>query len=92
MTQGVLVRIRRAVRERRYLITDHALEEADADTLTLTDVLDVLLNGYLSAVYTDDFRGPRYAIRYRIGDAEAEVVCRFRPDGSLLIVITIYVL
>ncbi len=35
MSEGVLIRIRRAVREKRYQMTDHALEEADDDDLTL---------------------------------------------------------
>jgi len=91
MTHDVLLRIRRAVRERRLLFTDHALEEADADQLTLAAILDVLLYGYLWAVYTEDHRGTRYVIRDAVDAREAEVVCRFREDGSLLIIITVYV-
>lgn len=63
MYEGVINLIRRAVREKRYLITDHALEEADADELTLEDILYVLLNGDLDSTYRDDPRGIRYVIR-----------------------------
>ncbi|HRL14691.1 MAG TPA: DUF4258 domain-containing protein [Aggregatilineales bacterium] len=91
MTDDVLTRIRRAVREKRYQMTDHALEEADADDLTLDDILKVLLTGDLDSVYTDDPRGPRYVVRGDVGEAEVDVVCRFRSDGTLLIVITVYV-
>ena len=59
MDRGVLRRIGRAVRERKYQMTDHALEEADADTLTLDDRRNVPLNGDLDSTYTDDPRGPR---------------------------------
>ena len=91
MSEEILTRIRRAVREKRYQITDHALEEADADDLTLDDILDVLMNGDLDSTYTDDPRGPRYIIRGSVDEDEVDVVCRFRSDGTLLIVITVYV-
>lgn len=89
MSDGILTRIRRAVREKRYQVTDHALEEADADDLTLDDILDILLDGDLDSTYTDDPRGPRYVIRGDMGEDEVDVVCRFRSDGKLLIIITV---
>ncbi|MBZ0278329.1 MAG: DUF4258 domain-containing protein [Anaerolineae bacterium] len=91
MSDEVLARIRRAVREKRYQMTDHALEEADADHLTLDDILNVLLNGGLDSTFTDDPRGPRYVVRGDVGEDEVDVVCRFHSDGTLLIIITVYV-
>lgn len=91
MNTGIHRHIRRAVREKQYLITDHALEEADADNLTLEDIRYVLLNGDLDSTYTDDPRGPRYVIRGILRNNEVDVVCRFRSNGSLLIIITVYV-
>ena len=91
MNRGVLRRIRRAVRQRRYQMTDHALEEADADNLTLADIKNVLLNGNLDSTYKDDLRGPRYVIRGDVAEHPVDVVCRFRSDGRLLIIITLYV-
>ena len=91
MNRGVLRRIRRAVRESQYQMTDHALEEADADTLTLNNIRNVLLNGDLDSTYTDDPRGSRYVIRGDVDENPVNVVCRFRSDGRLLIIITIYV-
>jgi hypothetical protein len=72
-------------------MTDHVLEEADADDLTLDEIRNVLLNGDLDSTYTDDPRGPRYVIRGPIGENPVDVVCRFRSDGRLLIIITVYV-
>jgi hypothetical protein len=89
--QDILARIRRAVREKRYQFTDHALEEADADSLTLADIRHVLLQGYVEAVYTEDWRGVRYVIRELVRKEPVDVVCRFRHDGTLLIIITAYV-
>lgn len=91
MSAEILARIRSAVREKRYQMTDHALEEADDDDLTLDDILDVLLNGDLDSTYTDDPRGPRYVIRGDVDEDEVDVVCRFRHDGTLLIIVTVYV-
>jgi hypothetical protein len=91
VSNSILRRIRRAVRQKRYQMTDHALEEADADNLTLDDILEVLLNGDLDATYTDDPRGPRYVIRGDVDVDPVDVVCRFRNDGRLLIIITVYV-
>jgi len=91
MQSDILARIRKAVREKRYQITDHALEEADNDNLTLDDIVDVLLHGVLDSAYTDDMRGSRYAVRGDIDENEVDVVCRFRQDGALVIVITVYV-
>ena len=91
MSDSILIAIRRAVREHRYQMTDHALEEADADDLTLEDIVYVLLNGDLDSTYTDDPRGTRYVVRGDIDEVEVDVVCRFRTDGTLLIIITVYV-
>ena len=62
MSDGVLLRIRRAVQNGRYVFTDHVLEEAEADNLTTDDVLQVLLTGDLDSTYSDDPRGVRYVI------------------------------
>lgn len=62
MSDGVLLRIRRAVQNGCYVFTDHVLEEAEADNLTTDDVLQVLLTGGLDSTYHDDPRGVRYVI------------------------------
>lgn len=74
MTENVLKQIRQAVRDKRYQISDHALEEADADALTLNDILTVLSHGDLDSSYTDDPRGARYVIRGYVDEYEVDVV------------------
>jgi hypothetical protein len=90
MSEQILTKIRACVREKRYRFTDHALEEADADDLTLVDILHVLNTGYLDSIYTEDSRGTRYVVRGDVIDTEVDVVCRFQRDGTLLIIITVY--
>ena len=83
-------RIQRAILVGNYEFTDHAIEEAYADDLSLQDVVDVLLHGDIDSVYTEDLRGTRYVVRGDIDNFEVDVVCRFRSDGVLLIIITVY--
>ncbi len=91
MNNEILARIRKAVREKRYIFTDHALEEADNDDLTLSDIIWILLNGDLDSIRTDDPRGTRYIVRGDIDEFEVDVVCRFNQEGILLIIITVYI-
>lgn len=91
MNESILGRIRKAVREKRYIFTDHALEEADNDDLTLSDIIWILFNGDLDSILTDDPRGMRYVVRGDIDELEIDVVCRFNQEGILLIIITVYV-
>jgi hypothetical protein len=35
--------------------------------------------------------GPRYVVGGDVGKSEVDVVCRFNRDGSVLIIITVYV-
>ena len=87
----LLKRIHKAIRERRYIFTDHAIEEAQDDGILLSDIIAVLLHGEIDSVYTEDIRGTRYVIRGDVNHFEVDVVCRFRSDGKLLIIITVYV-
>lgn len=90
MSREILARIHRAVRDGRYFITDHALDEAGIDNLLEEDIVEVLLTGALDSIYTDDSRGPRYVVHGDVDEFEIDVVCRFRRDGTLLIIITVY--
>jgi Domain of unknown function (DUF4258) len=88
---GEIDRIRKAVREGNYVFTDHVIEEAQADDLLLEDVIQVLLSGEIDSTYSDDPRGTRYVVRGDSDGLEIDVVCRFKRDGTLLIIITVYI-
>lgn len=90
MHEQILTKIRACVREKRYRFTDHALEEADADDVSLSDIIDILNTGYIDSIYTEDRRGIRYVVRGTVSGFEVDVVCRFQNDGTLLIIITVY--
>lgn len=83
--------IRRAIRQKHYEFTIHALEEMDEDDLDERDVCYAVLHGNLSSELTDDPRGTRFVVNGPCYDPEriTEVVCRFLPSGMLRI-ITVY--
>src|SRR5690349_9300225 len=86
---SAIKRIRKAVRERRVELSDHAFEEMDNDQLTLADIRDVLLNGSIHRTHENDRRGIQYLVRGTIGDHDVEVVCRFL-SSDILRIITVY--
>ena len=86
----VLTRIRAAVRDGRYEVTDHAKQEAEADEFDPTDVRHAVLEGELVRRYTRDPRGARYKLFGPALDGRMMyVVCRFNEFGDLRI-LTVY--
>jgi hypothetical protein len=91
MERGALERIRRAVLEQRYALTEHAYLEMDADKLNVLDVEAAILTGGIHQVLTNDRRGRRYLVHGKACDevTPVAVVARFADNGQLL-VITVY--
>ena len=91
MSQKTLNRIRQAVLDQRYVLSEHAYDEMDDDRLDVLDVESALLTGELEEVLTRDPRGTRYVV---VGTAcdqitPVGVVVRFVEHDQLL-VITVY--
>jgi hypothetical protein len=91
MASRELERIRNAILDHRYSLTEHAYEEMDDDRLDVLDVEAAILTGGIDQVLTADPRGTRYVV---IGNATDEqtavgVVVRFVEQDQLL-VITVY--
>ena len=91
MASRELERIRSAILERRYTLTEHAYEEMEEDHLDVLDVESAILTGEIDQVLTKDPRGTRYLL---MGDATDQqtpvgVVVRFVEHDQLLI-ITVY--
>jgi len=86
-----LERIRSAVLDQRYALTEHAYDEMDADGLDVLDVEAAALTGRMEQVLTDDPRGVRYVVVGTACDLATPVgiVVRFRENDQLLIV-TVY--
>ena len=91
MASRELERIRNAILDQRYTLTEHAYDEMNEDNLDVLDVEAAILTGEIDQVLTMDPRGTRYVV---IGNATDEstpvgVVCRFVELDQLLIV-TVY--
>ena len=91
MASRELERIRNAILDHQYSLTEHAYEEMDDDNLDVLDVEAAILTGEIDQVLTVDPRGTRYVV---IGNATDEqtvvgVVTRFVEHNQILI-ITVY--
>ena len=91
MASRELERIRNAILDRRYTLTEHAYDEMEEDHLDVLDVESAVLTGTLDEVLTVDPRGTRFVV---IGNATDQVtpvgvVGRFVEHDQLL-VITVY--
>ena len=91
MASRELERIRNAILEHRYTLTEHAYEEMDDDDLDVLDVEAAILTGEIDQVLTADPRGTRYVVIGNGTDQQTAigVVGRFVEHGQLLIV-TVY--
>ena len=89
----LLEQIQSAIIENRYRVTDHALEELEADSLHVVDLVSAILTGLIERVQPaePDTPGPRYTVVGKATDLETQiaVVCRFVVEKRLL-VITVY--
>jgi hypothetical protein len=91
MASRELERIRNAILDQRYTLTEHAYDEMDEDNLDVLDVESAILTGRLDQVLTMDPRGTRYVVIGTATDQQTPVgvVVRFVEHDQLLI-ITVY--
>jgi hypothetical protein len=91
MARRALDRIRNAILDQRYTLTEHAYDEMDEDGLDVLDVESAVLTGKLEQTLTHDPRGTRYVFVGRATDEQTPVgvVVRFVSSNELL-VLTVY--
>jgi hypothetical protein len=91
MASRELERIRSAILDHRYTLTEHAFDEMDEDNLDVLDVESAILTGQIDQVLTMDPRGTRHVIIGMATDqvTSVGVVVRFVEHDQLLI-ITVY--
>ena len=91
MASRELQRIRNAILDHRYVLTEHAYEEMEKDRLDVLDVESAILTGEIQRALTMDPRGRRYVVVGKATDQETPVgvVARFVEHDQLL-VITVY--
>jgi len=92
MHPRILKKLRNCIRERRYVVTLHALDEMDDDSLSIFDVERVILTGEIVERQRDSTtRERKYLVQGRTVDGrEAVVATKLGPTGKL-IVITVFV-
>lgn len=91
MASNDIERIRNAILDHRYSMSEHAYDEMEADNLDVLDIEAAVLTGEIEDVLTLDPRGTRFVV---VGSATDErtpvaVVVRFVEHDQLL-VITVY--
>lgn len=91
MASRELERIRNAILDGRYVLSEHAYEEMEEDNLDVLDVESAILTGDIERALTMDPRGTRYVVVGKATDQETPVgvVVRFVEHDQLL-VITVY--
>lgn len=86
-----LDRIRNAILDGRYALSEHAYDEMEEDHLDVLDVESAILTGTIDNVLTEDPRGTRFVVLGHATDqiTAVAVVGRFVEHNRLLI-ITVY--
>jgi hypothetical protein len=84
--------IRQKIHDRDYYLSSHAEDEMVDDYLERQDIEHAILYGRIEKTMTHDHRRTRYRIEgFTMDGRVIHVICRFRDEGSLII-ITVYAL
>ena len=91
MANRDLERIRNAILDGRFTLTEHAYDEMAEDNLDVLDIESAILTGTIDQVLTMDPRGTRFVVIATATDQQTPVgvVSRFVEHDQLLI-ITVY--
>ena len=91
MANRILERIRDAILDQRYVLSEHAYDEMDEDALDALDVEAAILTGDIAQTLSRDPRGIRYVVEGVGCDqtTRVAVVVRFVERDQLL-VLTVY--
>ncbi len=81
--------IKTHIRNKQYVVSLHAEEERKADKLTLTQIIEAILNGQILEQYPDTGRGESCLIVGFAGETPIHVVCGWR--GEKVVIITVYI-
>jgi hypothetical protein len=91
MARRELERIRSAILDHRYTLTEHAYDEMAEDNLDSLDVESAILTGEIEQVLTKDPRGTRYVVVGTAADQETPVGVAMRfVEHDQLLIITVY--
>ena len=86
---SILQRIRQKIIDRRYLAGPHIREKMLQLRLTVDDIENAILSGYIVRKFTADPRGTRYLVEGAMTDGRmVQVPVRF--EARQLVLITVY--
>ena len=91
MFKRVLLRIRGRIRNRQYIVTEHARQEMTNDLLTVFDIEHVILTGEILERQRDQ-QAVEWKYRIRGSSVEndwVEAVVKITPTGKV-VVLTVY--
>lgn len=92
MPRSRIERIRMHIRQRRYDMSAHAMEEMAEDDLDIEDVERALLTGVIHRMDRDDPRGTKYVVQGIGMDGTTPVAVVGRFTGlDRYVIITVYV-
>lgn len=87
----MLAEILEAIEYQRYRVTDHADEEAAADSLTLSDILSSVARGEVIETYPTDLPYPSCLILGETpGGVTIHSVWAYNPDNRWAVLVTVY--
>lgn len=87
----IIDRIRSMIRDSRYVLTFHAIDEMAADGLRETDIEESILSGRIVRRQKDRFGRRKYTVEGRTDEGRwVRTVCRYSDSGDRIVVITVY--
>ena len=91
MFESILKRFRELIREQRFVLTVHAVDEMEDDGLTIFDLEQAILTGKIAERQRDEeTREWKYVVQgSTLSDDKVGVVVKLSPTGKLVI-ITVY--
>ena len=87
----LLSEIKKAVKEGRVRITDHADEEMAKDKLTYNDVKEAISKGVAIESYADDKPFPSCLVYGNHEEKHVHTVCAYSKEDKMMVLITVYI-
>ncbi len=87
----LLSEIKKAVKEGRVRITDHADEEMAKDKLTYNEVKEAISKGVVIESYADDKPFPSCLVYGKHEGKHIHAVCAYSEEDKIMVLITVYI-
>ena len=88
---SLLSEIKKAVKDGRVRITDHADEEMAKDGLAYSEVRDAISKGEVIETYADDKPFPSCLVYGKHNEKHIHAVCAYSEKDKIMVLITVYI-